>query len=411
MWRVKILQINTFYNRGSTGKIAKGIQETCQKNHIECISGYRYVENENEKYVQTLGISSWLDCRIHGRLARYTMLKGCFSYFKTKQFIRKIAKYSPDIIHLHNLHGSYINIPLVFQYIKKNNIPVVWTFHDCWPFTGGCSYFDLSGCEKWQEGCVHCPVYKSFSSSLADMASKSWNMKKSWFLNVENMTIVTPSEWLAGLVGQSFLKKYPVKVLRNGINTQIFQPTYGEIRKKYGISEDVFMVLGVAFDWGERKGLDVFQELANRLGERYQIVLVGTEADIDCQLPNNIISIHRTENQKELAELYTAADILANPTREDNYPTVNLEALACGTPVITFCTGGSPEALDNTCGSIVECNDIDEFEKEIRRICESKPYSEQACLKRAEMFNETDRFYDYIELYRDIIAKRSRKGE
>ncbi len=401
---MKVLQINTFFGSGSTGKIAKGIQDVCIEKNIQCLTGYRYAENKHKPFKHTVSISSWLDCRIHGRLARYTMLKGCFSYFKTKQFLHKAEQYAPDLIQIHNLHGSYINIPLLFKYIKRNKIPVVWTFHDCWPFTGGCSYFDISGCSGWKNGCDDCRIYKKFSSTPINMADESWQLKRKWFKNTENLTIVTPSEWLAGLVKESFFGDYPVKVLRNGIDTQVFKPTSGNIRKKYGISENAFIVLGVAFDWGTRKGLDVFSELALRLGDEYQIVLVGTDDYIDSCLPDNIISIHRTENQRELAEIYTAADVLANPTREDNYPTVNLEALACGTPVVTFRTGGSPESIDSTCGSVIEYNNVDEFEKEIRHVCVDRPYSQQACLKKAEDFNETNRFNDYIELYREIIT-------
>ena len=402
---MKVLQINTFFGSGSTGKIAKGIQDVCVENNIQCLTGYRYAENKGKPFKHTVSISSWLDCRIHGRLARYTMLKGCFSYLKTKQFLYKAEQYAPDLIQLHNLHGSYINIPLLFKYIKRKKIPVVWTFHDCWPFTGGCSYFDISSCSGWKNGCNDCRIYKNFSSSLINIADVSWKMKSKWFKNIENLTIVTPSEWLAKYVKESFLSDYPVKVLRNGIDTQVFKPSLGNIRRKYGISESKFMVLGVAFDWGIRKGLDVFSELALRLDDEYQIVLVGTDDYIDSCLPENIISIHRTENQAELAEIYSAADVLANPTREDNYPTVNLEALACGTPVVTFRTGGSPESIDFTCGSVVEYNDVDEFEKVIRQVCVDRPYSLQACLKKAEDFNETNRFNDYIELYREIIME------
>lgn len=405
---MKVLQINTFYNSGSTGKIAKGIQDACNKNHIQCITGYSYAESGKGQHEQTLSISSWLDCRIHGRLARYTMLKGCFSYFKTKRFLRKVKQYAPDLIQIHNLHGSYINIPLIFKYIKKNNIPVVWTFHDCWPFTGGCAYFDLSGCNKWKSGCKQCPLRKKISASPVDMAGVACKMKKKWFSNVENLTVVTPSEWLAKLVKESFLGNYPVRVLRNGVNMQIFCPASGNIRAKYGIAADKYVVLGVAFDWGERKGLDVFLKLASQLGNQYQIVLVGTNDDIDSQLPDNIISIHRTEDQHELAQLYTTADVFANPTREDNYPTVNMESLACGTPVITFNTGGSPESIDFSCGSVVEYNNVDALEREIRRVCIDKPYSQEDCLEKAKDFNETDRFNDYVILYRNVVDVKHR---
>ena len=216
------------------------------------------------------------------------------------------------------------------------------------------------------------------------------------------MTIVTPSEWLAGLVKQSFLRKYPVKVINNGIDLNIFKPTESDFRKKYAL-ENKYIVLGVAFGWGKRKGLDVFIELANRLDkEKYKIVLVGTDDNVDKLLPDNIISIHRTQNQTELAEIYTAADVFANPTREENYPTVNMESVACGTPVVTFNTGGSPEIIDETCGAIAEKDDTDSMYNEIIRICETKPYSEEACLKKANNFDAWRKFENYVQLYRKI---------
>ena len=214
------------------------------------------------------------------------------------------------------------------------------------------------------------------------------------------MTIVTPSEWLAGLVKQSFLKDYPVKVINNGINLSVFKPTESDFREKYGISADKKILLGVAFGWGVRKGLDVFIELYNRLSaEKYQIVLVGTDKKTDKQLPKGIISIHRTQNQTELAEIYSAADLFVNPTREDNYPTVNMEAIACGTPVLTFRTGGSPEMVTEKTGSVVDCDDIDSLEREIKRICETSPFNKEDCIESAKKFDENERFLEYVNLY------------
>ena len=213
------------------------------------------------------------------------------------------------------------------------------------------------------------------------------------------MTIVTPSEWLASLVKESYLKDYPVKVINNGIDLNIFKPTESDFIKKYAL-ENKYIVLGVAFGWGRRKGLDVFIELAKRLDEeKYKIVLAGTDDNVDKLLPDNIISIHRTQNQTELAEIYTAADVFANPTREENYPTVNMEALACGTPVVTFNTGGSPEMLDETCGAAVAKDDNDAMYNEIIRICEKKPYSMEACIKKAKGFDKNEKFGEYIRLY------------
>ena len=247
--------------------------------------------------------------RVNVALARITGFNGCFAWFETYKLLKKIDEFKPDIIHLHNLHDSYINLPMLFSYIKKHNVPTVWTLHDCWAFTGQCPHFTMVKCDKWKAGCYGCPQYKEYPASLYDNTKKMWQLKKKWFTGVKNMTIVTPSEWLAGLARESYLKQYPIEVINNGIDLNVFKPTHSNFRKQYGIPGDKYIVLGVSFAWGYRKGLDCFVEMAEKLGEQYQIVLVGTDDEIDKNLPHNIISIHRTQNQKELAEIYSAADI------------------------------------------------------------------------------------------------------
>lgn len=397
---MRILQINTVYKSGSTGKIMAHIQDVCRFKGYKCKAAYRYAEG-SIKYNDTYEVSSWLDCHIHNRLSQMTMLQGCFSYYHTKKFLKKIKAFSPDIIHLHNIHGSYINHPLLFEYIKKHNVPVVWTLHDCWSFTGQCAHFDMIECEKWKDLCCNCCQLKSESQCIIDSSKYMYNNKKKWFLDVNNMTFVTPSKWLAGLVKQSFLKDYKVKVINNGIDLNTFKPNESDFRSKYNC-EGKYILLGVAFGWSERKGLDVFVRLAKCLDESYQIVLVGTNDEVDRQIPQNIISIHRTNNQSELAQIYTAADLFVNPTREENYPTVNMEAIACGTPVLTFNTGGSAEILDETCGCVVDRGDVDAMEREIRRIRKENPFSRESCLKRAKSFDMNDRFNEYVTLYEEI---------
>ena len=327
-------------------------------------------------------------------------INGLLSIFGTKQLIKKLKMFSPDIIHLHNLHGFCLNIPMLFRYIKKNNIQVVWTLHDCWAFTGHCPYFSLTKCDKWKIKCHKCPSYKEYPKSYFDNSKKMYKLKQKWFTGIKNLTIITPSQWLADLVKQSFLKEYPVQVINNGIDLSIFQPIESDFRKKYCISNDKKILLGVAFGWGKRKGLDVFIELAKRLDqEKYQIVLVGTDDNTDKQLPPEIVSIHRTQNQRELAEIYTASDLFVNPTREEVLGLVNIESLACGTPVLTFKTGGSPECVDEICGAVVDCDDIDALEKEIIDICARNPFSRENCLKRAKSFDMYKRCEEYIKLY------------
>ena len=397
---MKILQVNTVYGKGSTGKIALGIHDLCKEQGHECISAYRYAESKDGVFPDTITASNWLDCHIHNRIVRYTNMQGCFSHICTARFLSKVSRFKPDIIHLHNLHGSYLNIPMLFSYIKKHRIPTVWTLHDCWAFTGQCPHFTTAGCNKWQSGCHHCPKIKSCPWPSMDLSSPMWKLKRDCFTGVENMTLVTPSQWLAALVKQSFLKDYPVKVINNGIDLNIFKPTESSFRQDHGIGADEYILLGVAFGWEERKGLDVFMDLAGRLPEKYKIVLVGTDEVVDKILPKNIISIRRTNSQRELAEIYSAADLFVNPTREENFPTVNIEALACGTPVITFNTGGSPEIIDSSCGCVVKSNSVTELLEIISDIQTGKLFfSSSKCVDRALNFSYKACYKKYIELY------------
>lgn len=356
-------------------------------------------DNQKKQVKKQWLIGDRITRNVHLQLAKWTGFNGCFSFIATWSFLRKIDRYKPDIIHLHNLHNCYINLSMLFRYIKKKNIKVIWTLHDCWSFTGQCPYFTMEKCNKWRSGCHDCPQINVYPASKVDRTRTMWKLKRKWFTGVENMTIVTPSKWLAGLVKQSFLKEYTVKVINNGIDLNVFKPTESDFRQAHNLN-DKYILLGVAFGWGRRKGLDVFIELAKRLDERFKIVLVGTTDEIDKQLPDNIISIHRTSNQTELAEIYSAADLLVNPTREENYPTVNMESIACGTPVLTFKTGGSPEIPDEKTGYVVDADDIDAMEKQIIRICTEKVFDINDCLERAKSFDKSIKFNEYINLYK-----------
>ena len=399
MKRIVYINIGNF---GSTGMIVNGISENAKLNGFDVLKCYPELPINSPKADDDYIISSNIVRKINNLLGFVTGYSGLFSFFTTRKLINRISSFNPDIIHLHNIHSSFLNFPMLFRYIAKNNIKLVWTLHDCWAFTGRCPYFTMVGCDKWKCGCCKCEYPKlNYPRTLIDKSKKMWILKKNIFTSIRNVTIVTPSHWLEMLIKESFLNVLPVVTINNGIDTHVFKPTKNDFREKYNI-ENKFVVLGVAFGWGPRKGLDVFIELSRRLNDRYQIVLVGTDKDIDSILPKNIISIHRTNSRKELAGIYTASDVFVNPTREDNYPTVNMEAISCGTPVITFNTGGSPEIIDNTCGVVVDPNDIDSIVTEIKGICLSKKYSEEACLKRAKSFNMNDKYQEYIDLYLKI---------
>lgn len=396
---MKVVQINAI-DSGSTGKIMLGIAKVARNNGVDAYTFSSSRAAKNQGAVNHEYFDRYIDYRFHMGMGMIFGFETDFSYIATKRLLKRLKEIKPDIIHIHSTHGWYLNHPLLFKYIKKHKIKTVWTLHDCWTFTGRCPHFQITGCDRWKTECHDCLYDKKMypASYFFDRSRAQHKKKKKMFLGINDLTLVTPSKWLAKLVGESYLKDYPVRVINNGIDLNIFKPTQSNFKEKYNL-QDKKIVLGVAASWGERKGLDVFTELANRLNADYQILLVGTNDTIDKQLPKNIISIHRTNNQKELAEIYSAADVFLNPTREDTFPTVNIESLACGTPVVTFKTGGSPEIIDETCGSTVECNDIDALEKEIRRVCYEHPYPEEICVKHVKIYDIKNKYIEYIELY------------
>ena len=400
-----IAEINTV-SVGSTGNIMFDLAETARE-HGHTVYTYsaktfrRGVKNDYSPRTYHYYFGTEFGNLVHKVLGGITGFNGYFSFWMTRKLIKELNDRKIDILHLHNLHEFCINLPMLFKYIKKKRIRVIWTLHDCWSFTGHCPHFTMVGCDKWKTGCGNCPQKSIYPRSYLDTTKFMWKKKKKWFTGVEDLTIVTPSQWLAGFVKESFLSEYPVQVINNGIDLEVFKPTPSDFRETHGISNE-FLILGVAFGWGRRKGLDVFIELAKKLDERFHIVLVGTNSEVDKMLPDRIISIHRTNNQKEMAEIYSAADLFVNPTREDNYPTVNMESIACGTPVITFNTGGSPEMLDSKTGSIVPCEDIGELISVIERVYDERPYSESNCMDHSRSFDKRDKFEAYIQLYERV---------
>lgn len=396
---MRIVQINGGA-KGSTGKIMMGIAEVAraQGHEVMCASPITTTNRDAGKNCGYYRIGTFFSRRVSVALARLTGFNGCFAWVATLRLLKKIDAFKPDILHLHNLHDSYINLPMLFGYIKKRNLSVVWTLHDCWAFTGQCPHFTIAKCDKWKTGCHDCPQYRAYPASCYDNTKAMWRLKRKWFCGIENLSVVTPSRWLAELVKESFLKEYPVHVINNGIDLRVFRPTPSDFRRRYGISPEKHIVLGVSFAWGVRKGLDCFVALASRLDEQYQIVLVGTDEQVDRQLPPSIISIHRTQDQKELAEIYTAADVFVNPTREENYPTVNMEAIACGTPVVTFNTGGSPEMLDEKTGVVVPVDDIFELEYRVKQLCNVEKAA--VFCEKVDSFSMKMRCTEYLQLYK-----------
>jgi glycosyltransferase involved in cell wall biosynthesis len=402
----KLLQINTVVNSGSTGRIAEEIGEMVIATGWE--SFIAYGRNERPSASKLFRIGNDKDIKFHGLQTRLFDRHGLGSRKATSDFINQIVKIKPDIVHLHNIHGYYINMEVLFHYLKNVNVPVVWTFHDCWPVTGHCSHFMFVECDRWRTLCYECPQKTRYPASyFIDRSKKNYILKKELFSSLSNLTLVPVSQWLSGILKESFLQNYPIKVINNGINNEVFRPSSSTgFRIKYGF-KDKFILLGVASIWDERKGLKDFIELSKLLDSDFQIVLVGLAKKQIEQLPENILGIQRTESVDALAEIYAAGDVFINPTYEDNFPTTNLESLACGTPVITYKTGGSPEAIDESTGIVVEQGNINMLVKAINQIkVNGKQCYSDACVNRAHRFyKKEDRYKEYIDLYEELLAK------
>ena len=400
---MNLLQINVTANWGSHGKIAEAIGQLAMDEGWQSLIAYGRGNPASQS--QLLRIGNNMDMRIHGVATRLFDLHGRMSHHVTNKFIKNVSEYNPDIIHLHNIHGYYLNYSLLFDWLKSIDKPVIWTLHDCWPWTGHCAYYTYSECDKWKTGCGNCEGLSNYPASFKDGSKSNYELKKKSFNGLSNLTLVPVSNWLNHDIQNSFLKNYNSQVIHNGIDVNLFRPVSAEssVKRQYGL-QDKSILLGVASVWEQRKGLEEFIKLRHLLPYDYHIILVGlTERQIK-ELPSGMTGINRTNNIEELVALYSAADIFLNPTLEDNFPTTNLEALACGTPVITYNTGGSPEAVDADTGIVVDYKDINGFAECIRKVKEGSLFSKELCRNRAVAFFDKDKaFKKYIDLYKTVL--------
>ena len=394
---MRIAQINTVCGNGSVGRITVDIYHALKKEGHE--GKIYYGRRTAPETAETEKIGTNLDMGFHVLSTFFTGTHGFNSKAQTKRLIESLKEYDPDLIHLHNIHGFYLDVESLFSYLKQCGKPVVWTLHDCWSFTGHCAYFDFVECDKWKTACEKCPQYRnSYPYALFKDGSKvNFVRKKAAFQGVKGLTVVTPSKWLGELVKESYLKEYPVKVIPNGIDLEKFVPQKAEKRDKH-------LILGVANVWDRRKGLDYLKELSGMLdSEKYEVAVVGVSKKQIEELPKGMIGIEHTQNVEELMQLYSQASVYVNPTLEDNFPTTNLEALACGTPVVTFATGGSVESIDETCGRIVPQKDVQALRMAVEELCENVETMRAACRQRALLYNKYDRFGEYLNLYEESI--------
>lgn len=366
---MKILMINVVCGIRSTGRICTDLATALetQGHEVKIAYGREIVPKQFQKYAVRIGTD--FDVKFHGVKARLYDACGFGSKRATERFVEWMKGYDPDIIHLHNLHGYYINLEVLFNYLRTCGKRIIWTLHDCWAFTGHSALCDGIDCERWENGCFKCPNLHEYPTSFVDKSKKNWERKKRVLSNIPNMTIITPSNWLEGLIKRSFLSNYPVKVIHNGIDTKLFYPIHDDFREIYGLTGKI-VLLGVASSWNELKGYDDYIKVAKRLRDPYKMILVGLTKHQKDHLPSEIIGFEKTNSIKELVSIYSSANMFLNLSYCETYPTNNLEAVSCGTPVITYNTGGSPESSQN--GIVVPRGDIDGVINAIKKYMNSE---------------------------------------
>lgn len=401
---MRVLLVNAVCGKGSTGRICTDIYDMLKQHGHEAEVAYAHGEATRINISDTFRINDVKGYYIHNLLARISDRAGFYSKKATKRFIRFIDEYKPDIIHLHNLHGFYINIRILFDYLSQSNIKVVWTLHDCWAFTGHCAHYSFAKCNKWLTECNNCTLKHDYPQSFfIDHSRRNYRDKCKLFTSLPQLTLTTPSEWLAGEVRKSYLKKYPVFPIYNGIDLDSFQPVESSVRQMLKIEPDKKMLLAVAYDWSERKGLDDLLRLNQVMDKRiYQLVIVGlSKKQIEC-LPDDIIKLPRTESLDDLVKLYSAADIFVNTSYEETMGMVTAEALACGTPAIVYDQTAVPEVIDSNSGIVVRAGDISGI---LTALSNVKSIDKKACRVRAQTFEKNRQYGKYYQLYLNVLGK------
>lgn len=394
----KLFQINECLNY-STGNISQSIGNAAISIGWDSWIAYSSREPAVPSFSHIIKVGGFLNPYIHYAENRLFDREGLSSRRATRELIKQIKEIKPDIVQLHNIHDHWLNYRILFEYLNSTDIKVVWTFHDCWAFTGHCFHFVTKDCQKWKTECHDCPLQREYPKSLIDRSRKNFELKKRLFTSNPNLTIVGCSNWMADLVHMSFLKDKRIEVIHNGIDLNVFKPSGSKP------NDGIFRVLAVSNVWNKEKGYYDILKLREYLPADYEITIVGLTADQLKELPKGIKGIQRTQNVQEMVNLYSSADVLINPTYADTFPTINIEALACGTPVITYKTGGSPEIIDEKTGIVVEQGNLEALTNAITSLRE-KPLDSKECRKRAEtLFNKEERFKDYINLYEQLLKE------
>ena len=403
----KLLIINVALNWGSTGRIAEQVGSLAKDNgwNVMIAHGARY---QNPTQFSHYQVSSSFEEKMHWGISQFWDGQGRGSWFATKRLLKEIDAFQPDVVHMHVIHGYYINYGLIMNYFKEKNIPVVWTLHDCWAFTGHCAYFTAANCEKWKTQCCKCPIPHDFPNTFLDRSKANYNRKKQVYGDMQNLVLAPVSQWLGDLVKESFLGKHEIQVVYNGIDVDVFKPSVSNFKKKLGV-EGKYLLLGVAQGFDERKGLKDFFKLSEMLPDDYQVVLLGAMEDEIAIAPTSVIALPKTESLQELVEAYSAADVLLSLSYEETFGLTPVEAMSCGTPAIVYNNTAQPEHITPETGFVVENGDLDTLVTRIKTLCENgKANYSEACRERAvNVYNKDNCYNMYITIFDKLFNEKS----
>ena len=399
---MRVAQINSVYGRGSTGNIVRNLHTHYLENGIDSYVFFgRGTQSSGKNLIK---FSNQADVLYHGLQTRFFDRHGLVSKTVTRNLIKSLNELNPDIIHLHNIHGYYLNYPTLFNYLKKDfKGQVIWTMHDCWAFTGHCAYYTYAQCNKWETHCHNCPQKKEYPKSLyKDNSFENYELKKDNFSGLKHLQLITPSKWLKNQLSKSFLSDYNVKVLNNGVDKSIFKPFKSKFKESNELVEKK-IILGAANIWEKRKGLKYLIALLEHLNYEEHIIVVGKSKFLDTFTHPKLTHIGQTSNAYELADLYNAADVYFNPTLEDNFPTTNLESIACGTPVVTFNNGGSSETIDNIISKSINNTSATENLEKLREVYSEKE-DHQKITMASQIKSMSDFNKSYFDFYHEIVV-------
>jgi glycosyltransferase involved in cell wall biosynthesis len=404
---MRVLEINTVQGIGSTGKIATELYDMLQERGEEC--AIAYARGTAPERMHTIRIGNKFAVCLHGMMTRITDRHALYSVHATRRLVEQIKDYAPDLIHLHNLHGYYLDIRTLFAFLKEYDRPVVWTLHDCWSYTGHCAYYTNAGCEKWKSQCENCPLKKEYPASmLCDNSRENYKIKKELFTSLNKLQLVTPSEWLKGEVEQSFFQGIPCKSVPNGIELDTFdwkkEGQQKALKEKYGLSGKK-VVLGVANVWEKRKGWDDFMKLPGFLPGDYQVVMVGLAEKQKKELPPDITGYPRTESVSQLADFYRMADVYFNGSFQETMGMTTGEAICCGTPAVVYRGTAVPESVGDGCGIIVEPGDVKAAAEAAVKLCENPAAHFEACKAYRSRFDKKIFCDAYYGIYQEMCKR------